>query len=164
MSEGKSYLPTTPGTRLEWSTPRPWCAGHRWKWRRGLGWLHHLGHRARVLRVKANAYPLVYVSDTKAADPALDGQRIERVIGYDHVMLPRLGQGIRAESGGPWPPTPPGGDFPCCAPLEDEADPPLFLLYAVGLMLADVLTHPEGIAEVVRRLQADPEADPEADP
>ncbi len=67
------YLPTEPGTQLEWSTPRPWCAGHLWRTRNpALWWLHHLGHRARILRPQAPARPLVYLTDTKAADPDLD--------------------------------------------------------------------------------------------
>jgi hypothetical protein len=27
-----------------------WCAGHSWRSRRGLGWVHRLGHRLRILR------------------------------------------------------------------------------------------------------------------
>jgi len=35
--------------------------------RRGFGWLHRLGHRARVLRVQAPRHRLVYI-DSKPAD------------------------------------------------------------------------------------------------
>lgn len=45
----RPYLPTTPGTQVQ-LTAAAWCAGHRWRWRRGLGWLHRAGHRARLLR------------------------------------------------------------------------------------------------------------------
>lgn len=61
----KSHRPTGPGTQISWSALRPWCAGHHWASRRGLGWVHRLGHRARVLRVKGLDRPLVYL-DTKA--------------------------------------------------------------------------------------------------
>jgi hypothetical protein len=70
MSHGKSYLPTEPGTQVTLSTSRPWCAGHRWRDRnRVLWWAHYLGHRGRMLRVKTLPRPLVYLVDTKAADP-----------------------------------------------------------------------------------------------
>ena len=40
------YLTTTPGTQLEF-TGR-WCMGHgRLPW-----WLHHIGHRLHLLRMK----------------------------------------------------------------------------------------------------------------
>ncbi len=63
MTGGKSHLPTEPGTQVMWSTSRKWCAGHRWASRnRFLGSVHYLGHRARVLRVKGLARPIVYVT------------------------------------------------------------------------------------------------------
>ena len=51
-SEGKShfdYLPTTPATQVSFEV-KMWCAGHSWRSRRGLGWVHRLGHRLRILR------------------------------------------------------------------------------------------------------------------
>lgn len=59
--EGKThheFLPTVPGTQVIISTDKPWCAGHaRWPW-----WLHHAGHRLRLLRVKSvPPFPRGYV-------------------------------------------------------------------------------------------------------
>lgn len=57
------YLPTEPGTQLTITAARPWCAGHRWRSRnRALWWAHHIGHRARLLRIQAPPRPgLVYL-------------------------------------------------------------------------------------------------------
>jgi hypothetical protein len=56
LAPGKStfgYLPTTPGTQVSYTTSKPWCAGHAWRWRnRRLGDLHYLAHRLHLLRVK----------------------------------------------------------------------------------------------------------------
>ena len=43
------FLTTTPATRIEISGPA-WCAGHVWQDKRGLWWLHQIGHRLRLLR------------------------------------------------------------------------------------------------------------------
>lgn len=58
MSDGKTHL-TVPGTQMSWQGA--WCAGHPWRSKRGLWWVHHLGHRLRLLRNQPSRYQIVYV-------------------------------------------------------------------------------------------------------
>lgn len=60
MSEGKSYLTTTLDTQMSF-TGR-WCAGHPWRNRNhAFGWIHHIGHRVRLLHNQAPRYLMVYI-------------------------------------------------------------------------------------------------------
>jgi hypothetical protein len=101
MGEGKThYLPTRPGTQMCWEVPA-WCAGHPWRDRRGLGWLHRLGHRARVLRVQAPRHRLVYIDSKPAEDQADNGPSVKCQTCSDRrwVSQPRrvwLGWALRA--------------------------------------------------------------------
>lgn len=58
---GPEYLPTTPGTQMIYTATKGWCAGHAWRDRRGLGWLHRTGHRLHIFR---NRHPAIrYLGD-----------------------------------------------------------------------------------------------------
>lgn len=108
-SERKShydYHLTTPATQMSW-TCRPWCAGHRWRSRRGLGWLHRAGHAARLLRVQQpRTLPELLILDPKQA-PQLrnpltmtDIGQIWRLAGGNTWAAPVAVAVAFAESGG----------------------------------------------------------------
>lgn len=65
--EGKTYLHTVPGTQMAWGAA--WCAGHEWRDRnRALWWVHHLGHRARLLRNQRSRHLVAYVQGKPAGE------------------------------------------------------------------------------------------------